>query len=138
MSRGARVAGNGRSGVLSSIPYSRAHGETDMESQIHLLEQEAYISVLRAFKAQADAITWVFFWSSKVSLTFSFLIRFKCLLNEMFFYQEKESLITELRKELRLSNEEHRELLGKVNADGVIRRIRSTCVTKLCLIAFCK
>ncbi|KAL6964817.1 hypothetical protein U1Q18_035872 [Sarracenia purpurea var. burkii] len=71
------------------------HGETDMEAQIHHLEQEAYSSVLRAFKAQADAITW-----------------------------EKESLITELRKELRLSNEEHRELLGRVNADDVIRRIR--------------
>lgn len=42
----------------------------------------------------------------------------------MFFLQEKESLITELRKELRLSNEEHRELLGRVNADDVIRRIR--------------
>jgi hypothetical protein len=33
-------------------------------------------------------------------------------------------LITELRKELRLSNEEHRELLARVNADDVIRRIR--------------
>lgn len=66
MSRGARVAGNGRSGALSSIPYSRAHGETDMESEIHLLEQEAYISVLRAFKAQADAITWVFFCPVKI------------------------------------------------------------------------
>lgn len=43
----------------------------------------------------------------------------------MYFLQEKESLITELRKELRLSNEEHRELLGRVNADDVIRRIRS-------------
>jgi hypothetical protein len=42
----------------------------------------------------------------------------------MFLLQEKESLITELRKELRLSNEEHRELLGRVNADDVIRRIR--------------
>jgi hypothetical protein len=41
-----------------------------------------------------------------------------------FLLQEKESLITELRKELRLSNEEHRELLGRVNADDVIRRIR--------------
>jgi hypothetical protein len=46
-------------------------------------------------------------------------------LHEIFFLQEKESLITELRKELRLSNEEHRELLGRVNADDVIRRIRS-------------
>ncbi|OMO69790.1 hypothetical protein CCACVL1_19265 [Corchorus capsularis] len=92
--RTARIAGNGRA-TISSVPYSRNHGETDMESQIHQLEQEAYSSVLRAFKAQADAITW-----------------------------EKESLITELRKELRLSNEEHRELLSRVNADDVIRRIR--------------
>lgn len=42
----------------------------------------------------------------------------------MYFLQEKESLITELRKELRLSNEEHRELLGRVNADDMIRSIR--------------
>ncbi|XVF75890.1 hypothetical protein PTKIN_Ptkin13bG0223000 [Pterospermum kingtungense] len=68
---------------------------SDMEAQIHLLEQEAYCSVLRAFKAQSDAITW-----------------------------EKEGLITELRKELRVSDDEHRELLSKVNADDIIRRIR--------------
>ncbi|KAL6981621.1 Protein EMSY-LIKE 3, variant 3 [Sarracenia purpurea var. burkii] len=95
LARGGRVAGNGRSAVMGSVPYPRMYGETDMEAQIHHLEQEAYSSVLRAFKAQADAITW-----------------------------EKESLITELRKELRLSNEEHRELLGRVNADDLIRRIR--------------
>uniref|UniRef100_A0A2P2KUT5 ENT domain-containing protein n=1 Tax=Rhizophora mucronata TaxID=61149 RepID=A0A2P2KUT5_RHIMU len=88
------MAGNGRP-VVGSTLYSRMYGETDMEKQIHQLEQEAYITVLRAFKAQADAITW-----------------------------EKESLITELRKELRLSNEEHRELLGQVNADDLIRSIR--------------
>jgi hypothetical protein len=93
--RGARVTGNGRSTVQYPPPRMMIYGETDMETQIHQLEQEAYIAVLRAFKAQADAITW-----------------------------EKESLITELRKELRLSNEEHRELLGKVNTDDVIRRIR--------------
>ncbi|VFQ75893.1 unnamed protein product [Cuscuta campestris] len=94
--RGGRVAGNGRSSaVMAPMPYPKGYGETDMEAQIHQLEQEAYSSVLRAFKAQADAITW-----------------------------EKESLITELRKELRLSNEEHRELLGRVNSDDVIRRIR--------------
>ncbi|XP_050387047.1 protein EMSY-LIKE 3 isoform X1 [Argentina anserina] len=92
--RGGRVAGNGRSAV-GSVPYSRMYGETSMEAQIHQLEKEAYSSLLRAFKAQADQITW-----------------------------EKESLITELRKELRLSNEEHRELLGRVNADDVLQRIR--------------
>ncbi|KAJ8770872.1 hypothetical protein K2173_021787 [Erythroxylum novogranatense] len=90
---GIRAVGNGRTAVVGSAPLSRMHG--DMETQIHNIEQEAYTSVLRAFKAQSDAITW-----------------------------EKESLITELRKELRVSDEEHRELLTKVNADGIIRRIR--------------
>ncbi|XVE75705.1 hypothetical protein DITRI_Ditri12bG0114400 [Diplodiscus trichospermus] len=85
-------AGNGRS-IIGSASYFRMH--SDMEAQIHLLEQEAYCSVLRAFKAQSDAITW-----------------------------EKEGLITELRKELRVSDDEHRELLTKVNADDIIRRIR--------------
>ena len=57
---GGRVAGNGRSAFIGgSVPYPRMYGETDMEAQIHHLEQEAYSSVLRAFKAQADAITWV-------------------------------------------------------------------------------
>lgn len=46
---------------MGSAPYPRMYGETDMEAQIHQLEQEAYSSVLRAFKAQADAITWVIF-----------------------------------------------------------------------------
>ncbi|GAB4828135.1 hypothetical protein Ancab_035050 [Ancistrocladus abbreviatus] len=49
------------------------------------------MAVLRAFKAQADVITW-----------------------------EKVSLGTELR----VSNEEHRELLGKDHADDVIWRVR--------------
>lgn len=48
--------GNGRCAV-GSIAHSRMFG--DMEIQIHSLEQEAYAAVLRAFKAQSDAITWV-------------------------------------------------------------------------------
>lgn len=67
----------------------------DMESQIHFLEREAYSAVLRAFNSQSDVITW-----------------------------GKETLMTELRKELRVSDAEHRELLGKVNADSVLRQIR--------------
>ncbi|KDO50147.1 hypothetical protein CISIN_1g015970mg [Citrus sinensis] len=90
--RSSRFAVNGRSDI-GSAPYSRMH--TDMEAQIHQLEQEAYCAVLRAFKAQADAITW-----------------------------EKEGLITELRKELRVSDDEHRELLTKVHGDELIKRIR--------------
>lgn len=93
-----RASANGRSAVvgvasLGTAPFPRIH--SDMEAQIHQIEQEAYSSVLRAFKAQSDAITW-----------------------------EKESLITELRKELRVSDEEHRELLSRVNADDIIWRIR--------------
>lgn len=93
--RGGRIAANGRSTAMNAVPYGRMYEENDMETQIHLLEQEAYSSVLRAFRAQADALTW-----------------------------EKESLMTELRKELRLSNEEHRELMNRVNSDDVIIRIR--------------
>ncbi|XP_040994196.1 protein EMSY-LIKE 3-like isoform X2 [Juglans microcarpa x Juglans regia] len=91
--RAGHAAGNGRSQVGGSAPLPRMHA--DMETQIHHIEQEAYSSVLRAFKAQSDAITW-----------------------------DKESLITELRKELRVSDEEHRELLSQVNADDIIRKIR--------------
>ncbi|XP_034223453.1 protein EMSY-LIKE 3-like isoform X5 [Prunus dulcis] len=90
--RGAHVTAKERSAV-GSISFSRMY--TDMEAQIHHLEQEAYCAVLRAFKAQSDAITW-----------------------------EKESLITELRKELRVSDDEHRELLTKVNSDDIISKIR--------------
>ncbi|KAL1196894.1 Protein EMSY-LIKE 2 [Cardamine amara subsp. amara] len=68
---------------------------SDMEAQIHILEQEAYSAVLRAFKAQSDAISW-----------------------------DKESMITELRKELRVSDDEHREVLNNVDNDDIIKRIR--------------
>ncbi|KAK4266512.1 hypothetical protein QN277_027418 [Acacia crassicarpa] len=91
--RPGHVAGNGRSALVGSGPFSRV--QNDMETQIHNIEQEAYTSILRAFKAQSDAISW-----------------------------DKESLITELRKELRVSDEEHRELLSRVNADDIILRIR--------------
>ncbi|XP_042050621.1 protein EMSY-LIKE 4-like isoform X1 [Salvia splendens] len=69
--------------------------QMDMEYEIHNLEQIAYDAVLRAFKAQSDTLTW-----------------------------ETEGLITELRKELRVPDDEHRELLSQVNGDDLIRRIR--------------
>ena len=59
--RGSSVTGNEKSSV-ASIPHSKLH--CDMEAQIHLLEQEAYSAVLRAFKAQSDALTWVYIFSS--------------------------------------------------------------------------
>lgn len=88
-----QAAGNGRSAVLGTAPLLKIHN--NVENQIYHIEQEAYCSILRAFKAQSDAITW-----------------------------DKESLITELRKELRVSDEQHRELLSKVNSEDILQRIR--------------
>ena len=129
--RGSHVTGNGRSAV-GSVPFLRMH--SDMEAEIHHLEQEAYYSVLRAFKAQSNAITWVFtflyfkcFYYPYICLFSSWII---WLCHFMFIHQEKEEMITELRKELRVSDDEHRELLTKVNADDIIRKIRFDCLMK--------
>lgn len=89
--RGGRVAGNGRPPV-GSVPYPRMYGDTDMEAQIHQLEQEAYSSVLRAFKAQADAITWVlcgFFFSSVECLKFVWLGS-KWLLRNLILFRRRK------------------------------------------------
>ncbi|KAJ1269114.1 hypothetical protein BS78_07G185600 [Paspalum vaginatum] len=68
-----------------------------LDSDIHQIEQQAYAGVLRAFKVQSDAITW-----------------------------EKESLMSELRRELKVSDEEHRVLLNKVNEEEGVHRIRQS------------
>ena len=85
VARGGRVAGNGRPSSLLPPSYPKMYDEVgaDMEAQIHQIEKEAYISILRAFKAQADAITWVLqlisrllllyvsFWLSEITSLFS-------------------------------------------------------------------
>ncbi|RCV11085.1 hypothetical protein SETIT_2G160000v2 [Setaria italica] len=86
------VCGDGRAIVTTS---SHARAPTDMEAQIHQLEQQAYYLVLRAFKARSDSITW-----------------------------EKEDLITELREELRVSDEAHQQLLNMINNDDLTHSIR--------------
>ncbi|KAL5205743.1 hypothetical protein ABZP36_033952 [Zizania latifolia] len=93
--RGLRGRSFSANGRTPVGPFPYTRPHNDLESDIHRVEQDAYTGVLRAFKVQSDAISW-----------------------------EKESLITELRKELRVSDEEHRELLNKVNEDGTIRRMR--------------
>jgi len=123
--RGSSVTGNEKSSV-ASIPHSKLH--CDMEAQIHLLEQEAYSAVLRAFKAQSDALTWVYI--SLVPSMYFFVIFIFSSVEDLppyfilYIHQEKEGLITELRKELRVSDDEHRELLTRVNSDEIIHRIR--------------
>lgn len=66
-----------------------------MDFQIHCIETEAYGAVLRAFIAQSEVLSW-----------------------------GKEELITELRKELRVSDIEHREILSKISLDDSIMSIR--------------
>ncbi|KAJ6406887.1 hypothetical protein OIU84_010407 [Salix udensis] len=83
------------SGQSAVISATYSRMQADMEAQIHHLEQDAYRAVLRAFKAQSDQLSW-----------------------------DKEGLITELRKELRVSDDEHREILTLVNRDDIIQRIR--------------
>lgn len=124
--RGPHPTGNGRN--TGPFPYPRQQNN-DMEKEIHKLEREAYTSVLRAFKAQADAISWVVSFSFHTNISYSIFKReifvghfVNCLL--FYFFQEKENLITDLRRELRLSDDEHRELLTIVNSDEVTRRIR--------------
>jgi hypothetical protein len=58
MKGGGRMSSNGRD-MICVDAYARVQPQTDMETRIHQLEQEAYCFVLRAFKAQSDAITWV-------------------------------------------------------------------------------
>ncbi|KAJ1290194.1 hypothetical protein BS78_02G224900 [Paspalum vaginatum] len=93
--RGLRGRSLSGNGRASAGAFPYMRANNDLESEVHRVEQDAYTGVLRAFKVQSDAISW-----------------------------EKESLITELRKELRVSDEEHRELLNRVNEDGTIRRMR--------------
>ncbi|CAI8613665.1 unnamed protein product [Vicia faba] len=66
-----------------------------LEYHIHYLEIEAYSSMLKAFSAQSDLLTW-----------------------------GKEELLTELRKELNIADSEHGQILSKINSDESIRWIR--------------
>ncbi|KAG8648001.1 protein EMSY-LIKE 3 isoform X2 [Manihot esculenta] len=94
---------------VKSPPYAHSSGapraslleppcgtdDKDINFQIHSMEKEAYSSVLRAFNAQSDLLSW-----------------------------GKEWLITELRKELNVTDTEHGQLLVKINSDESIKRIR--------------
>ncbi|XP_015969349.1 protein EMSY-LIKE 3-like isoform X3 [Arachis duranensis] len=67
----------------------------NMDTLIHQIEKEAYSHVLLAFKCQSDVLTW-----------------------------EKADLMVELRKELRVSDDEHTQLLTQVNTNSTIHQIR--------------
>ncbi|AES80932.1 ENT domain protein [Medicago truncatula] len=65
------------------------------ENHIHSMEIQAYSSMLKAFIAQSELLTW-----------------------------GKEELLTELRKELNIADSEHGEILTKINSDDSIKWIR--------------
>ena len=48
--------GNGRA-LSGTLSQPRPH--SNLDSDIHQMEQQAYTGVLRAFKMQSDALTWV-------------------------------------------------------------------------------
>lgn len=66
-------------------------------STIHAIELEAYAAVLKAFKAQSDLLSW-----------------------------GKEGLITELRRELNVTDQEHRKILTQISSDKSIKMIRES------------
>ncbi|KAG0593760.1 hypothetical protein M758_UG016500 [Ceratodon purpureus] len=82
--RKGRLSGNGK----PSNPFQ-------IDQQIRQLELDAYHSLLRAFSAQSEVITW-----------------------------SKEGLMSDMRKELRVADEQHREMLGTVSHDETLRMIR--------------
>ncbi|XP_042512044.1 protein EMSY-LIKE 3-like isoform X2 [Macadamia integrifolia] len=82
-------------GRVPSGAVSRGMDTTDIKYEIHCIETEAYSAILRAFIAQSDVLSWF-----------------------------KEGLITDLRKQLNVSDLEHRELLVKVDSDDSVRMIR--------------
>ncbi|KAJ7562649.1 hypothetical protein O6H91_03G078500 [Diphasiastrum complanatum] len=98
-SHSGRIMRGGRISGNGRGSTGRTYGRpqpSNIQDLIHKLEQDAYTAVLRAFGAQSEAITWA-----------------------------KERLMTDLRKELRISDEQHREFLGRVAGDDTIHQIHN-------------
>ncbi|MED6130416.1 hypothetical protein PIB30_000921 [Stylosanthes scabra] len=79
----------------NGIALSHHKLQGNIDTLIHQVEKEAYSHVLLAFKCQSDVLTW-----------------------------EKADLMVELRKELRVSDDEHTQLLTEVNTNSTIHQIR--------------
>lgn len=82
--------------VRKGRPSGNGKTSVYIDQLIHQLELDAYTALLRAFSAQSEAITWT-----------------------------KEGLMSDMRKELRVADEQHREILGKVGQDAILKRIRN-------------
>ncbi|CAJ1909011.1 unnamed protein product [Sphenostylis stenocarpa] len=67
-----------------------------MDEFVCQLEKEAYYYVLRAFRIQSKDLSW-----------------------------EKEAVLTNLREELRISNDVHRELLRTLTSDETLNHLNN-------------
>ncbi|XP_072989612.1 protein EMSY-LIKE 3-like [Typha latifolia] len=93
--RVSRSVHNSGAVKIASLPVSQGTDIVDRNFQIHFLELEAYIGVLRAFNAQSNVLSW-----------------------------GKLGLMSDLRKELRVSDLEHREILAKISSDESTKALR--------------
>ncbi|OIV95444.1 hypothetical protein TanjilG_06906 [Lupinus angustifolius] len=80
----------------SSAGNSRSTEASEAASLIRQAEKEAYSSVLRAFKYRTDDLSW-----------------------------EKQELMIDLRKELKISYDEHKEIVRETNTDETLNSIRN-------------
>ncbi|RYR51671.1 hypothetical protein Ahy_A06g026646 [Arachis hypogaea] len=111
LNQNSTIASNGRSAPVAPLPHQKLQG--NMDTLIHQIEKEAYSHVLLAFKCQSDVLTWCF----------------KSHLLWLCIHQEKADLMVELRKELRVSDDEHTQLLTqrkKMMMENAIREWRKT------------
>ncbi|CAM6100329.1 unnamed protein product [Calypogeia fissa] len=86
---------SGNGRAAAGSSYGRPQMPSTADQQIRKLEVDAYTAVLRAFGAQSENITWA-----------------------------KERLMSDLRKELRVPDEQHRDILTRIFGDESIRQIR--------------
>ncbi|KAI5072772.1 hypothetical protein GOP47_0012878 [Adiantum capillus-veneris] len=71
------------------------YGRSGPDQQLRKLEKEAYVAVLRAFTSQSEVITW-----------------------------RKEQLLVTLRQELRISDEQHLEVLRGMDSNAAPQQFR--------------
>jgi len=95
-----------------------------MDQMLSKIEKEAYYKTLRAFRIQSNDLSWV--------INYQFLLLFISLSDLCVFlletetpalivHQEKEAVLTNLREQLRISNDVHGELLRNLEFDNALQ-----------------
>eukprot|EP00250_Pteridium_aquilinum_P013448 c21349_g2_i1 orf=845-2317(-) len=92
--RAFRVGGRA-SGNGRAVSGGGHYGRSAPDQHLRKLEKDAYVAVLRAFTAQSEVITW-----------------------------RKEQLMVTLRQELKISDEQHLEVLKGMDSNGAPQQFR--------------